>query len=246
MQANSQITLEHTYTVSESSSQVGVINLSSSGYKYSLWEAADSELKLYNLDHSLWKTINVPALSGFTLVGGFYNISEGLFNLNSQIEYVASYANYSATPVQIHTKIIDENGNTIKDFPNRGFQQIVATASNTYKLILTDLNLIREVYSLPGKSSTLIVPNTDNVAGLGNSFPNPATQKITIPYQLNNSSTTGLINIYDSTGKLVKSLIIDKSFNNIQLDLSNYSPGLYHYNIIIDGSKSISKSFVKN
>ncbi|MFT4598652.1 MAG: hypothetical protein ACJAR8_001283 [Bacteroidia bacterium] len=245
LRASSQITLEHTYTVAESQTQLGIINLSSSGYKYILAGTnANSQVKLYNLDHSLWKTINVPALSGFTLQFAG-NISEGLFDVNKEIEYVAQYYNLSTNPVQWHFKVLNENGKVIKDLPNRAYQRVIATASNTFKLIVTDVNFIREVYSLPGKYNTLRVPDTDEVGTLGNSFPNPATERIIIPYNLDNSISTGLINIYDNTGRLVKSLTIDNSFNNIELDLSTYSSGLYYYNITIDGTKSISKSFLK-
>jgi hypothetical protein len=245
LSANSQITLEHTHTVAGSGANLTTVNLSSSGYKYVLTETESSQVKLYNTNHSLWKTLNIPTIEGFTLQAVFH-ISEGLFDINNEVEYVASYYNFSTNPAQFYVKVVNENGTVIKDLPNRGYLGVGATSSNTFKLIVTDVDLIREVYSLPGTSSTLRIPNTDGVGTLGNSFPNPATHEITIPYELNNLNSTGLINIYDNTGKLVESLTIDKSFDNIQLDLSNYSSGLYHYNIILGGNKSISKSFVKN
>ncbi|MBM3435873.1 MAG: hypothetical protein FJY07_06630, partial [Bacteroidetes bacterium] len=69
----SQIMLDHTY-----SGWASVANLSVSGYKYHVLDTQTETLKLYNTDHSLWKTVNLSVPSGYTLMTNVYNVSENL------------------------------------------------------------------------------------------------------------------------------------------------------------------------
>src|SRR4051812_24824732 len=81
---NAQMTLEHTFT--SGTYYVGaVVNLSSSGRKFAVLH--DNAIGLYNLDYTLWKTINVPA--GYHVINTWSyvkNISEGLFNTDGYVE----------------------------------------------------------------------------------------------------------------------------------------------------------------
>src|SRR5690606_19330689 len=126
---NAQITLEHTYNVSANNVGLVVVQLANSGAKYVVTEPAQHQVKLYNTNHSLWKTIPIPSISGYTF-SNVMHISENLFNLDAQVECVAYY--YSTTPVQYYTKIINESGAVIKDLPNRMPGGIATTAPNTF------------------------------------------------------------------------------------------------------------------
>ena len=48
-----QLTLEQTYNYS-----VGVVKLETFGYKYFLMDVPNSQCRIYNMDHSLFKSIN--------------------------------------------------------------------------------------------------------------------------------------------------------------------------------------------
>lgn len=111
--SNAQINLENTYNVSAVNSGLTIVQLANSGYKYVLTEPTLYQVKLYNINHSLWKTIPVPTISGYSLLGVMH-ISENLFNLDAQVECVVYYANYSTTPAQYYTKII--NNYPLKNF----------------------------------------------------------------------------------------------------------------------------------
>lgn len=241
---NAQITLENTYNVSGSTAYLTALELSNSGYKYVVTEPSLFQVKLYNTNHSLWKTISVPTISGYTLIG-VYNISEGLFNIDNQVECVAYYADYTANPVQLYVKVIDENGTVIKDIPNRSYAGVVSTSANTFKLIVNDNDMLREVYSLPGTSSNLGIPNDGVTEIIGLSYPNPSTQFITIPYNLNENSDLGIIKIYNVNGQIIETFNIDSNFNNLVLDISNYSAGSYRYSITVNGSESSTMNFIK-
>lgn len=225
---NAQINLEHTYSLSATNSTLTTIQLANSGYKFVLNEPSLNQVKLYNTNHSLWKTITIPTIPGFTL-SNVMHISENLFNLDAQVECVAYYYNISTTPAQYYTKIINENGTVIKDFPDKIPAGVVATASNTFKFIVSDANLIREVYSLPGTSSNLGVFDNEETS-VGFSYPNPASQFITLPYHLNGTNT-GIMTIYNLTGQVIESFDVDTTFDSILLDVSNYPSGMYLYGI---------------
>lgn len=239
---NSQINLEHTYNVNSSSSFISTILLSTSGYKYIITDNSLGQAKLYNTNHSLWKTLTWPVVSGFN--SNIINISENLFNLDNQIEFIV-YSSTTTAPIQYNTKIYSETGAVIRDFPNRAWNGVFSAGANSYKLILTDGNTIRDVYSLPGTSSNLGVPNNPMSELSGISFPNPTSETISIPYQLANGQTSGQLNVYNSTGVLVESFQVDSNFSDLILDVSNYSNGLYRYNIVSNGIESESKNFVK-
>lgn len=246
---NSQINLEHTYTVSGASASIRIIQLANSGYKYCVYEFNTNQFKLYNTDHSLWKTITYPTISGST--ASVWNISETLFNTDGLIEYIVHYTT-STSPFQYQIKILNENGVLIKDLPNRTYTAITppnnivqSIGVNSYKLVVSDGNTIREVYSLPGTTSNLGVSDNPMSELSGISFPNPTSQTITIPYQLANGQTSGQLKIYNSTGALIESFQVDSNFNDLILDVSSYSNGVYLYKIVSNGIESESKSFVK-
>lgn len=243
---NSQISLENSYNLNSNSGYLTLNNFAVSGYKYLSYDPSLQQIKLYNLNHSLWKTINIPSIPNFTIqtISSIY-VTENLFNTDSQVEYAAQYINTTVTPIQWYLKIYDENGNTVADIPNRLISQVVPASSNTFKLIVSDGNFIREVYSLPGTSSNVGLPNGGVTGQVGVSYPNPTSQIITLPYDLNGSSSTAVMNIYNLNGQIIESFNVDNSFNSVLLDVSNYTSGTYRYSITVNGIESVSSSFIK-
>ncbi|MBK6988036.1 MAG: T9SS type A sorting domain-containing protein [Bacteroidetes bacterium] len=71
-------------------------------------------------------------------------------------------------------------------------------------------------------------------------FPNPTTDKLTIEI---NSSYIQKISICNLTGKLIKTISCNNS--NLEIDVSNLSPGIYFLNGTSDQG-TFRKRFVKN
>ena len=71
-----QISLEHTYSIGKA---LSLFNLSISGYKWCFRDAINpNSIKIYNMNHSLWKTIPLnPPTDGNV---SSCNVSEKLFN----------------------------------------------------------------------------------------------------------------------------------------------------------------------
>src|ERR1035437_8668455 len=111
----SQINLEHSYPKSSNIGSLSVINLSNSGYKYCFEDNVTKTVKLYNLNHTLWKTITLNVPTGYNLSGVFY-ISETLFNSDALTEFCYSYAQYISTPpahMNWETTISNESGTVL-------------------------------------------------------------------------------------------------------------------------------------
>lgn len=240
-----QISLENTYNAGSTGASLTIIDLANSGKKYMMTDVTSGNIKLYNLNHSLWKTINFPTIAGFSPIYP-YNVSEHLFNLDNQIEVLMVYMNTSTNPATLQTRIFNEVGTTVADFPNRNFHNIVDAGANGWKLLLTDGNLTREVYSVPGTSSNLGI-NDDNEISTSEllAYPNPGSTVLNIPYELNNGGN-GQITIYSSTGQIIESFTVDSNFNNLVLDISNYGIGSYYYQVSSNGILSSTIPFVKN
>ena len=102
-----QITLEQSYSTD---APIGSIKLSLSGDKYIYFHNTGGSydtVKLYNANHSVFKTISVPQISGLGVVLLSY-VSETLFNLDTLVEYMVLYHNQTNTI--IHTYVYNENG----------------------------------------------------------------------------------------------------------------------------------------
>lgn len=241
-----QITLDNTYNVGNKFTSISYIDLAISGHKYVIFENANSKIKLYNIDHSIWKTIDIPVLPSFELNTVYINtISENLFNSDSKVEYIALYINTSVTPMQKNTRVYDETGAIVEEFPDRIFNGIFSTDSTTFKMFLSDGDLIREVYNLPGSSSNVNIQHENETSFIRHSYPNPSSNFITIPYNLEHANVTGILNIYNSNGQVIESFNIDNYFDSILVDLSKYSPGTYFYSVSQKGIESSSNSFIK-
>lgn len=95
-----QISLEKKYPTPNAPNIKGmymkVINLCHAGMKYQFFDWNEQVLYLYNLNHSLYKKINIPKISSRTSWknGGVRYVSEDLFdNDSTNIEYVLSTQN---------------------------------------------------------------------------------------------------------------------------------------------------------
>jgi hypothetical protein len=233
----SQITIEHTYN-----GWASVTNLANSGYKYHVIDTEAETLKLYNTDHSLWKTVNLSVPAGYTLMTNVYNVSEDLFTLDGKVCF--SYSYYTTTPsYQIETRIINENGTILLTIPGAtyayaydvdGEAKLLAYITNYSTSTYTT-----KVYDLPGNFITGVMDLSPSEML---PFPNPGNNIITIPYSSEKIGGFGEIRIFNLYGICVQSFNIDNQFDHLLLNTEPYTPGEYIYEVlnpegIIDSGK---------
>ena len=88
---NAQVSLNKRYEYSAS-----IVKLETLGYKYYLIDVSNEECCIYNLDHSLFKTITCNVPNNFYLADIKF-VSENLFNNDSEIEILCNYYKYIST-----------------------------------------------------------------------------------------------------------------------------------------------------
>jgi hypothetical protein len=261
--SHAQIQLENEYPVASGSriSGLTMIKLEVSGDKYFLYDMPANTIRLYNLDHSVFKTIPIPALPKYrstntsSMVSIAY-ISENLFNGDNQIEYVAmdhQYASYITPSEYGSMRVFNENGAIVFDgdslmpcfkrdatyYGYEGEGDFIFNTSQGSKMILFKYgaNLKQRVYSLPGTVNSTKENLTEK--NQQKPYPNPGSSYIVLPYQLENNAE-GQLTVYGINGQLIKEYVIDKTFDHLRLDISAYEAGNYFYTVS-EKNKVISK-----
>lgn len=255
---HAQINLEQSY----SSTNLGLIKLSVSGYKY--FEKDSNDIILYNLNHTVFRTITIPALpttSGNIVVN---YISEDLFDTNpTDIEYLVTYIDtIGPLPLgQRHVAVFDENGNTLftrdtaelagSSVPLAGVSGTISATTSGVKMILLHYpTQTTEVYSLPGVL-TCMECNGGIISGIQPEpvqengeqqqlipYPNPSNTSTTIPYELPEGVHSGQIAIYNMLGEEVIRYHVTDTFSSIVIDRGELPSGMYTY-MLVTGSDAI-------
>ena len=231
----SQIIPEHTY--------VGVsaayVNLPVAGYKYYVMDVPNSQCKLFNNDHSLWKTVNLSIPANYYLCDIQF-VSENLFNTDNSIEmlYVSCKYNSSLAYYTYDTRIASESGTLLLSVPGGGYSYIYpAQTGSKLHVWEYDFSVFPEkvntlVFSIPGQVATSIndFPAV-NQFSLRNAFPNPTSNTVTIPYNLPLNVNQAELKVYNVSGNLVKSFVVDHTFDNIVMQTNDLADGMYFYRI---------------
>lgn len=267
--AKSQITLENNYVIPTNSYRGGLtsIKLDISGDKYLLYDYKAKQIKLYNLNHTIFKTINIPALPKYrtgnsdSIVSISY-ITENLFNSDNLIEFVAYDGQFDTqltTPYFGSMKVFNENGITIfsgdslmpclkRDATYYGYEGkgdfIFNTTAGSKMILFSYKNNIpsQRVYSLPGILVTGIQKNNENYNN-ALPFPNPTNNSITLPYKLD-SGKEGKLVINDINGKILFEYKIDTTFDNVLIDTNTMTAGNYFYSIYSSDKKVSTGKFI--
>ncbi len=263
-----QITLENIYpNVHSVPKHFQLIKLDNTTFKYVIFDPLNSQFTLYNLDHSVYLNVNIP----ITYVAGSSQyqiafVSKSLFDCNSEnIEYGLSFlGNGMPNTYPKHFYVYRTDGTQLADIDSCSFMNfsdgwkygpeynkpIVNTPVGT-KLLLRCIDGSSRVYSvcgnLPSETADIFENDLlDEPSGiLGNPFPNPTNNLISIPYFLPENEERGIIKIYDADGQEIKSYNIDSNFNNITLSTSEFSSGTYYYQLVTSKGQVETKKIIK-
>ncbi len=242
-----QVTLERSYNFSAS-----VVKLETLGYKYYLMDVPTGQCRIYNTDHSLFKTVNCNIPGGFYLSDIKY-ISEKLFDTDTGIELLCTYYKYNSSKdyYEYDSKIINEDGSQITFIDGALYNFVNKTGENTYKLFsycydfsVSPESVWTNIYNVPGTvvSASYLGEKVPEI--LLNAFPNPATHAIKVNYELPDNVKQATLHLIDNTGRQINQFIIDNHTDFLMLDVSGFKSGVYHYYIGYANSKTGSKKLV--
>lgn len=239
-----------------------MVHLEFDGDKYVSIDRLNQTMDFYNLNHSLFKTIDFsgvytgisPSADEDKVNSTFLYITQSLFDVDTAIEFL--YTNFSFyNPSQSYkaiTHIVKENGTImftdsaaplVKTNFHQQFYPIYNTANGT-KMILSNVNGTAEVFSLPGTIAECTTGNNILSTNPGmemNLFPNPANKHsvLTLDYTLPENVKKAILIIVDENGKQIKTIQIGNAMQNLLLNISEFTAGIYFYTIMTDDGKII-------
>jgi hypothetical protein len=232
-----QINLEHQYP-----SYVGITEVAANDWNY--YTQVGNTLTIYDITHTLIKTITIPTIAGYT-ASGPSAVSTTLFNTDSYYEYGEGYTGptelfvvYNELGTQLLRVDSAYNGSCYNT--SAGLKMIV----DTYYAKAPKGN----VYSLGGNflASAPEVTNGNNNYTLSNPYPNPSNNMIHLTYELPAGTDKAEMYITNISGQVVKTCNVGSAFNDILLDTKQYSPGEYFYYIHTDNYTSPTSKFIIN
>ncbi len=231
-----QISPEHSYNYSGTYTR-----LKNSGDKFYIMDVPASQCRIYNVDHSLWKVVNlhVPA-NNFLYDIRF--VSEGLFTSDDRLALAYVYYSYNST-TQVYSynaKVATESGEELLSIPGGLYLSLHDLGAQGVKLVAYsyDFSVFPEtvkthIYRLPGQDATKV--NSQDMAGYSaNAFPNPAHAYTRIPYKLPEGVNEGEIILIDIKGNQIRSYRVDKNFDHLRIDTSDMPAGVYVYSVKAD------------
>jgi hypothetical protein len=241
--SRAQINLEYSYPGSAALTELKV-----SGFKYFMMDVYNNQCRLFNLDHSPWKTIYLPVPDGMYLYD-VRHVSEDLFNTDSKVELAYTCYSYDTNLLYFTYKtwVINEDGVELLTIAGASFTEVTTAGSAGVKLLayaydysVSPYTLITQVYALPGNTPG----GSSEIEGtVLRAWPNPAHSSFTIPCQLPAGTESGELVLSGGTGKVIKRYRVDKGFREVIVAIEGLPKGTYYYHLKtekgISGSGSV-------
>ena len=223
-----QISLEKTLNFS-----ANVTKINETTYKYFIMDVPNAQTRIYNLDFSVYKTINLPVPGGEWLYDVSF-ISENLFNDDAKLEILYTYYNWVAVETSgyyvYHTKVVNEDGVELLDAPGALYSYV-----NPF-IIWTN------IYSLPGKLFS--IHQAKKSALSLNAYPNPASDFVNIDYTLPEGTSFANLHLLDALGREQEVYQLDGFTDHLRLQTSDFLAGTYLYYLESDGVKSETNKII--
>lgn len=246
-----ELQLEKTYTNSCS-----VTKINATDYKFFLMDDINNQCRMYNLDHSLYKTIDLSIPNSMSLYDVKY-VTQDLFDDDSKIELLYVYYQYIATSTtegyyKYYTKVINEDGTVLLNLTDAIYSDIKKVADDDYRLFIYSYDYsswpyatTSNIYAFDGYPYVLKSEEISaRSAVLGEAYPNPAQEYVTIPYTLEATVNSAQMIIYSSSGQPIKSFEIDQQFSFLKIATRQFLPGQYVYTIVSDGEVTPGAKFI--
>jgi hypothetical protein len=231
--ANAQIILEQNYPGSATLTELAL-----SGNKYYMMDVAANQCKIYNIDHSAWKTINLSVPAGMYLYDIKF-VSETLFNSDSKVELAYIYYSYDTTLYYYtyYMKVVNENGTELLSIPGCGYAELKQTNNGITKMLTYVYNysvypstLNTMVYSLPGDLPTGGIAEFPAANDLF-PYPNPAFDAVNIPCPLPDGVNSGEVVLLTPGGQVLQQFRIDSQVRRLKVSTGNYPKGVLLYQV---------------
>jgi len=236
--ASGQINHESTYDYS------GIFtSLARSGDKFYVMDIPRSQCRIYNMDHSIWKVINLQVPADHYLYDIKY-VSEGLFTSDDRLSLAYVYYNYDES-TQVYSyfaRVVTETGQVLLSVPGCLYLEVHDMNESGLKLVAYSYDfgvwpytIQTHVYALPGSIATKAAPGLPAGNPIHRAFPNPSRGFTNIPYELPDGVTEGEIRLVDMHGIAVRTFRVDDHFDHLRIDTSSLPAGVYAHALLAGG-----------
>jgi hypothetical protein len=258
--AKAQITLEDTYDSASAyyspANQLMMINFAISGEQYVNINREGKTIEIYNLNHSLVKSISFAGFpQDVSNQAKFLYISENLFSTDSKIAFIYIYGAVSGF---YSTQIYNEDGTILFHADSAGplvnvtviqQQYPIFNTSNGTKMIISYASTGQaKIFSLPGTLTSDIEETNKKLmamqSSVSNAYPNPNTGSAQIDYTLPQGVNEGEIVFYNLQGMEVKRFKVDRTFNTLLISTKDIAAGTYYYQLQTAGESSGGRKMV--
>lgn len=208
------------------------IKLNSTTTKYIYFNGSTSQFKVFNQNHSVYKTISIPTQTGtfpsdWTIAQQLF-FSETLFNTDNLFEY--GIYNYNSAASMYSMNIYNENGTIVfQEDSIAGTGEVFDSPAGS-KMVLSRYYsgtlIMQSIYGLAGTFYSAVKEQTLENGNIS-AYPNPSNNYFRIEYKLPTTIDEATMEIYDLNGKLVKSYLISNLHQNLLIESSELTAGTY-------------------
>ena len=236
MPAGAQPVFETQYSAS-----VSLCHLEVSGDKYFAMDNINNRCLIYNMDHTVFRTINLVLPVDYYMYN-ILQVSEHTFNTDDLVEFSYVYSKYTETDTSWYysyeTRVINENGIEILKIPGAGHTEILQTENlgKKWLVYIYDISVLpattqTRVYSLPGSATKSDELKSADTYGIGNPYPNPSRGLVNIPVHLPPGSPEGELILYNVQGQELYRQAVNAERGIISIPGGSLIPGTYVYKI---------------
>lgn len=192
---------------------------------------SDSRLKtnIEELDNSLFK---INQINGYS----YSFIENNEYGLN-----LPQHAQIGVLAQEIQSIFPEAVVQTEEGFLSVNYDMLVPV------LIESVQELSKELDELKTNNSSKLLSVAENRNTINSIYPNPTSSSLSFDLNLENVQKSAVVLITDLTGKEVgKVELTERGSFSSQIDVSNYTNGIYIYNLIVDDKIIDSQKFVKS
>ena len=217
-------------------------NVGCFGKKYILSDTQSDTVRVYNEDHTLWKTFILPISPNFYPE---YFPKIIVFD-NSSSVYLVFKENYfvSSTDNTSNIKVINENGDELLKVTDANQYALSMLDGLPFKLLVYGKANWTKVYGFTTTTAVLTVSEKLTAQA----FPNPFDKTLTIKMNAMPYTTSNRLNIkvFDITGKQVLSKTTAAASEIPLPEATEWSKGFYLLQIMDDAQRQAVIKIVKN
>ncbi len=243
----SQVQLEHTYAFSGTLTQ-----LDENEYKYFVMDVPLKQCRIFNEDHSLFKTINLSVPSGYYLYDIKF-VTRKLFNDDDLVELLYIYSkSETVNNEEVYSyglKVVNEQGSVLMSLSDGGYAEVKEGSDGkkllAYQYIYYDYYYLvyTNIYSLGGSGPVKSADFTG--ASSLNLYPNPVNETLNIQYDPLLDSKNSAVMISDLQGKVLKRQPVPAGVNFTTVETAGLRQGTYIISVTENENILRSEKFEK-